>query len=175
MKTLRIGSLQEIKSGARKGEEVKIIGRYHNGVETCYICLSDEPTYDSLDMIRENRDNVVIGKVYQEVDMVDVFPESWFEEEEIYFTEEEKAIVGTARVVSHENNGFFIPPGTEVKVIGVLNDRNFNGEPLYLVAYEKGYPFSMVLKKIIFSLDIDENEKVWSVYGNYLTKVISNE
>lgn len=171
MKTLRIGSLQEIKSGTHKGEEVKIIGRYHNGVETCYICLSDEPTNVSLDMIRENRDNVVIGKVYQEVDAIDTFPESCFE---IVFTEEEKSIIGTTRVVI-KNDVSTIPAGDKVEIIGLVDERSLDGCPLYLVKWKNGYSLKHCTNVIRHMKETSEDEKVWMIYGRYLTKGASNE
>lgn len=171
MKTLRIGSLQKIESGTHKEKVVKIIGRYHNGIETCYICLSDEPTNVSLDMIRENRDNVVIGKLCQEADMIDTYPESCFR---IHFTEEEKALVGTTQVII-KNDVSTIPAGTRVEIVGLVNERALDGCPLYLVKWKNGYSLKHCTKVICHMKETSEDEKVWMIYGRYLTKGASNE
>lgn len=166
MEKLRIGSVQEIKCGSRKGLKVKIIGRMKVEYGYYYIVqhLDGDFGFKAHDLKTEEL--MCIGKRYKDIELVDKLHSLLFEEKE-----EEKIdkMIGTVQEVSKENENEFLPSGIKVKIVGIHKYKSeFSKEPIYLVEWIKGYRLSTYLKgaegypaKLMDGLDLDTH--VWIV------------
>lgn len=174
MEKLRIGSVQEIKCGSRKGLKVKIIGRMKVEYGYYYIVqhLDGDFGFKSHDLKTEEL--MCIGKRYKDIEFVDklhslLFEEKEEKEEEIDKKEIDK-MIGTVQEVEILQGAFVtIPKCTKVKIVGIHKYKaEYSREPMYIVEWNEGYRLSTYLnnsygypEKLMDNLYLDTH--VWVI------------
>lgn len=176
MEKLRIGSVQEIKRGIRKGHKVKIIGRAKVKEDYIYLAKHLDDNTEMFELEISSQLINCLGKKYREEIKSDILLSSDFVENQNNRLEKMIGTIQEIEVPIEVPNGAVhtIPKGTKVKIIGIHKEMaRYSRCPMYIVEWGGGYMLSTYLEgKTVYPVKLMEglerNTRVWVIFEDEL-------